>query len=91
MRRRTYEFEVIQIILSVIVLIATIFLFFKFNTHSILFPIVFGAASLLSFIHAFEGVLYNKNRVIKKTRIAGFIILALILAGITYLSARVVL
>lgn len=91
MRRRTYEFEVIQIILSVIVIVATVFLFFKFNTHSILFPIVFSGASLLSLIHAFDGVLYNKNRVIKKSRIAGFIILSLCLAGMTYLTLRVVL
>ena len=91
MRRRSYLCEVIQILLCAAVIVLTVVLFFRADQLSVLFPVVFGLAAVLSLFYAFEGVLYNRDRVVKKGRLAAFILIGLVLAFITVIAARTVL
>ncbi|MBQ6679159.1 MAG: hypothetical protein IJM76_03980 [Lachnospiraceae bacterium] len=91
MRRRSYLCEVIQVLLSAAVIVLTVVLFFRADQLSVLFPVVFGLAAVLSLFYAFEGVLYNRDRVVKKGRLAAFILIGLVLAFITVIAARTVL
>lgn len=91
MRKRNYQFEILQVILSAAVIVLTVVLFFKSNELTILFPVVFGIAALLCLLAALEGTAYNRNRVIRKSRIVLFGILTVILGILTYVSFRVVL
>ena len=91
MRRRSYLCEVIQVLLSAAVIVLTVVLFFRADQLSVLFPVVFGLAAVLSLFYAFEGVLYNRDRVVKKGRLAAFILIGLVLAFITGIAARTVL
>ena len=86
-KRRSYEIEILEILLSVAVIVIMIVLFFKSGELSILFPIEFGLAGLLSLLYALEGLLYNRNRVIRKTRLIVFGILAAALIFLTVVSA----
>ena len=65
-------------------------LFFRSSDLTLLFPLVFGLAALLSLLSALEGTVFNRNRVIKKSRIVVFGILTLVLGGLAYMSYRVV-
>jgi len=91
LRRRSYLCEVIQVLLSAAVIVLTVVLFFRADQLSVLFPVVFGLAAVLSLFYAFEGVLYNRDRVVKKGRLAAFILIGLVLAFITVIAARTVL
>ena len=91
MRRRSYLCEVIQVLLSAAVIVLTVVLFFRADQLSVLFPVAFGLAAVLSLFYAFEGVLYNRDRVVKKGRLAAFILIGLVLAFITVIAARTVL
>ena len=91
MRRRSYLCEVIQVLLSAAGIVLTVVLFFRADQLSVLFPVVFGLAAVLSLFYAFEGVLYNRDRVVKKGRLAAFILIGLVLAFITVIAARTVL
>lgn len=91
MRRRNYEFEAIQILLSIAIVVLTVILFFRSAELTILFPIVFGLSCVLAILYAFEGILYNRNRVVKKSRLVLFGFLAVILGIITFISAKAVL
>ena len=90
MRRRTYQFEILEIILCLVIVVCTVLLFFKANTLTVLYPVVFGASSLASFLYAFEGIWYNKDRVVRRSRLIIFLSMAVILAGVTYLSVKVI-
>ena len=48
MRRRSYLCEVIQVLLSAAVIVLTVVLFFRADQLSVLFPVVFGLAAVLS-------------------------------------------
>ena len=72
-------------------IVLTVVLFFRADQLSVLFPVVFGLAAVLSLFYAFEGVLYNRDRVVKKGRLAAFILIGLVLAFITVIAARTVL
>ncbi len=89
--RRNYRIEAIQIIMAVAIIVLSVVLFFKSRELSLLFPVVFGLASLLCLIYAVEGIWFNKSRVTRKSRVVVFILLAVILAAICFLSARTVL
>ena len=91
MRRRNYEFEIIEIILAVIIIVLTVVLFFRSAELTILFPVVFALACVLTILYAFEGILYNRNRVVKKSRLIVYGFLALVLGFITYVSIRTVM
>lgn len=91
MRRRSYRFNVFQIILCIIIIGLAVILFFKTDELSILFPIIFGLASLLSILYALEGIVFNRTRVVKKGRIVMFGLVAVIMAVIAYFALRVVL
>ncbi len=91
MRRRNVQFEVIQVILSAAVIVLTVFLFFRSEELTILFPMVFGTAALLCLLSALEGTVFNRNRVIRKSRMIVFGILTLVLGVLTYVSFRVVI
>ena len=91
MRKRNYQFEILQVVLSAAVIILTVVLFFKSDELTILFPAVFAIAALLCLLAAMEGTAYNRDRVIRKSRIVLFGILTVILGILTYVSFRVVL
>ena len=91
MRKRNYQFEILQVILSIAIIVLTVILFVRSSEMTILFPVVFGLAALLSLLCALEGTAYNRNRVVKKSRIVLFGILAAVLAVLTYVSFRVVM
>ena len=86
MRRRNIQFEVFQVILSLGVIGLAVVLFFRSSDLTLLFPLVFGLAALLSLLSALEGTVFNRNRVIKKSRIVVFGILTLVLGGLAYMS-----
>ncbi len=86
-KRRSFEIEIIEILLSVAIVVIMVVLFFKSGELSILFPVEFGLAGLLSLLYAVEGILYNRNRVIRKTRLIIFGILAAVLIFLTVVSA----
>ncbi len=86
-KRRSFEIEVIEILLSVAIIVLMVVLFFKSGELTILFPIEFGLAGVLSILYALEGLLYNRNRVIRKTRLIIFGILAAVLIFFTVVSA----
>ena len=90
MRRRNIQFEVFQVILSLGVIGLAVVLFFRSSDLTLLFPLVFGLAALLSLLSALEGTVFNRNRVIQKSRIVVFGILTLVLGGLAYMSYRVV-
>ena len=91
MRRRNYEFEIIQIVLSVAIIVLAVILFFKSNELTVLFPIVFGLSAVLSVLYALEGIAYNRNRVIKKSRVVIFGILAVLLGIATFFGIQMVI
>ena len=86
-KRRSFEIEVIEILLSVAIIVLMVVLFFKSGELTILFPIEVGLAAVLSILYALEGLLYNRNRVIRKTRLIIFGILAAVLIFFTVVSA----
>ena len=87
MRRRNTEVEIIEILLAAAIIILTVILMFRASSLSPLYPVIFGLAALLSLLYAFEGTLYNKNRVIKKRRLIVFGIISLALIALTVISA----
>lgn len=91
MRRRSYICEAIQLLLCAAVIVLTVLAFFRADRLSVLFPVVFGLAAVLSLFYAFEGVLYNRDRVVRKGRLIAFILIGLVLAFITVIAARTVL
>ena len=86
-KRRSYEIEILEILLSIAIIVIMVVLFFKSGELSVLFPIEFGLAGMLSLLYALEGVLYNRNRVVRKTRLVVFGILAAVLIFLTVVSA----
>jgi len=91
MRRRNTEIEIIELILAIGEVVCTVLLFFRHNEMLILYPIIFGIAALLSLLYALEGVLYNRSRVIKKSRLILFGLLTLLMIFLAIFSSRVVL
>ncbi len=90
MRRRNYQFEILEVILSIAVIGLSVVLFFRSSELTLLFPLVFGLAAILALMSALDGTVFNRNRVIKKSRIVVFGILTVLLAGLAYISYRVV-
>ena len=91
MSRRSYRFEALEVILSVILIGMTVVLFLRSSELTFLFPAVFAVAAVLSLLAALEGIVFNRNRVVRKSRAVVFGILTLILIVITYISFRVVM
>ena len=91
MRRRHYEFEMIEIALALAIVVLAVILFFRSGSLTILFPIVFGLGAVLSILYGLEGILYNRNRVVRKSRIVVFGIIAAVLILFTVLSAMTIL
>ena len=89
--RRNYKFETVQILMCIAIIICSILAFFKASELTFLYPVIFGLAAILSGIYALEGILFNRNRVVRKARAIIFITLALFLAAVTFLSARTVM
>ncbi|MBO4411285.1 MAG: hypothetical protein J5794_03775 [Lachnospiraceae bacterium] len=87
MRRRNFELEVIEIILAAAVIILAVILCFRASTLSVLFPVTFALAAILSALYGLEGIFYNRNRIVKKNRVVVFGILAAILIALTVVSA----
>ena len=85
--KRKYQFEIIQVVLAVAVIVMTVILMFHVTELTILYPLIFGTAAVLAFIYALEGILYNRNRVTRKTRVIVFGLIALALVALTVLSA----
>ena len=88
--KRRYEFEIAQILLSLVIIVMVIILAFQFSELTILYPIVFGLSAILCVIYALEGILYNRNRVVKRTRVIVFGIVAVILVFFTVISAMII-
>ncbi len=89
--RRNYKMEALQIIMAIAIIASSVVLFFKSTELTILYPVVFGLAALLAFIYGLEGTLFNRSRVVRRSRMVLFFIAALILAGLSFFSARTVL
>ena len=87
MRRRNYELEVIEILLAIAVIVLAVILCFKSASLTILYPITFGLAAVLAALYALEGILYNRNRIVKKNRVIVFGILTALLLFLTVFSA----
>ena len=90
MRRRNYKLEVIEIILAVAILVLTVILCFRSKTLTALYPVTFGLAAVLSALYALEGILYNRNRIVKKNRVIAFGIVTVALVFLTVISALTV-
>lgn len=88
--RRRYEFEIGQTVLSIAIVVLTVILFFRSAELTVLYPVVFGLSALLSVIYALEGILYNRNRVTKKTRLIVFGAVAAVLLLLTVVSAIII-
>ena len=86
MRRRNMEVEIIEILLAAAVVIMTVVLIFQAGKRSVLYPLIFGSAAVLSFLYAFEGIFYNKNRVIRKQRLIIFLVIGAALVTLTVFS-----
>ena len=80
------EVEIIEILLAAAVVVMTIVLLFQAGKRSVLYPLIFGVSALLSFLYAFEGILYNKNRVIRKRRLVIFLVIGAVLVTLTVFS-----
>ena len=89
--RRNYRMEAVQVILCISIFVITVILFTKQAELTILYPIVFGLAAILSIVYALEGIVFNKGRVTKKSRFFLFMLAALVMAAFTYFSAKTVL
>ena len=89
--RRNYKIEALQIFMAIAIIALSVVLFFKSTELTILYPVVFGLSSLLSVIYALEGTLFNKTRVVRKSRMAVFLVVAILLAMLSFFSARTVL
>ena len=87
MRRRNFELEIIEIILAAAIVVLAVILCFRASTLTVLFPITFGLAAILSALYGLEGIFYNRNRIVKKNRVIVFGILSAILIILTVLSA----
>lgn len=87
MRRRNYELEILEIILAVSVIVLAIILCFRSASLTVLYPITFGLAAVLSALYALEGILYNRNRIVKKNRVIVFGLITVLLLILTVLSA----
>lgn len=85
--KRKYQFEIISVVLAVAVIVMTVILMFHATEMTILYPLVFGVSALLSIVYALEGILYNRNRVTRRTRVIVFGLIALVLIVLTVLSA----
>ena len=88
--RRNYTAEAVEIILALAVIALTVVLFIKSDELTILYPIVFALAAVMCVVYALEGVLFRRNRMVRKSRIILFLIAAAILLLIAWLSLRVV-
>lgn len=88
--RRNYRFEILEIILAAAVVLLTAVLFFKAQELSILFPITFGLATLMSFLYVFENYKYNRNRKTRRNRMIAYSIIGLLLLVLTVGSIFVV-
>ncbi|MBR4768855.1 MAG: hypothetical protein IK088_07755 [Lachnospiraceae bacterium] len=91
MRRRNTEIEIIEILLAAAIVVLTVVLAFRASRLTVLYPIVFGLSAVLSALYALEGVLYNRNRVMKKRRIIVFGIISVLLVALTALSVKAIL
>lgn len=91
MRRKSYRFNVIQILLCIAIIAFSVVLFLRTDELTILFPVVFGLAGILSVLYALEGIVFNRMRVVRKGRIVLFGLIALILFAIAYFSLKVVI
>jgi len=91
MRRRHYQYEALEIIIAAGVIGCAIALFFKARELTILYPVTFGLAAVISLLHALEGVFFGKIIVIRKSRIVVFSIIAALLLALTGISLKMVL
>lgn len=85
--RRRYQIEVLEVVLASAIIVLSVILFFNSRELTVLFPIEFGLASVLSVLYALEGILYNRNRVVKKTRLILFGLIAAVLLFFAVISA----
>ncbi len=91
MRKRSYQYEILMVVLSAAIIVLTVLLFLRSSELTILFPVVFGLAAVLSVLSALEGIAFNKNRVVSKRRAVIFGVLALLLLVLTVVALKVVL
>ena len=89
--RRNYRVEAVQIILAAAIIVCAVILFFKSSELTILYPVVFGLSCILSVIYGLEGLVYNKSRVVRKSRVVIFLLLAVILAVLCFFAVRTVM
>jgi len=89
--RRNYSAETLEVILALAVIVLTVFLFIRSDELTVLFPIVFGLGALMCLVYALEGTLFDKARKVKKSRGILFALAGLLLAGLTFLSLKVVM
>ena len=91
MRRRHYQYEALEILLAVGVIGCSIALFFKARELTVLYPVTFGLASILSLLHALEGGFFQKITVIRKSRAVVFSVIALVLLLLAGISLKMIL
>ncbi len=91
MRRRNYQYEALEIILALGVIGCSIALFFKARELTVLYPVTFGLGSILSLLHALEGIIFKKITVVRKSRVVIFGIITLVLLFLTGVSLKMIL
>lgn len=89
--RRNRTAEVVGIFFSILIILSCIALFLFNDEYPILFAAVFSLAALNCLFKVFEALKFGENRREKSTRSLLYGAFALILGGIAYVAARVVL
>ncbi|GEM_PF-4122817 len=87
---RNFRFQILEIICAAVIIILTILLLFQAAEWPILFPIIFGLATVLSLLYLFETIKYNPNRKNRQKRIILFVILSVVALGITGASIVII-
>lgn len=91
MRRRNYQYEALEIILALGVIGCSAALFFKARELTVLYPVTFGLAGILSLLHALEGIIFKKITVVRKSRVVIFGLIALALFCLMGISLKMIL
>ncbi len=89
--RRNRTAEVIEVLFAILIILSSIALFLFNDEYPLLFTAVFILASLNCLFKVTEALKFGENRKEKSTRSLLYGVFAVILGGIAYVSARVVL
>ena len=91
MRRRNYQYEALEILLALGVIGCSAALFFKARELTVLYPVPFGLAAVLSLLHALEGIFFIQITVVLKILVVVFSLIAVLLLGVMGISLKMIL